>query len=636
MILSKHCFINWIIISFSIVLFSSSCKKAPNNSEGKTDEDKRTVYKIHGNVEKGPFVKGSSLFAFELDESYNQTGRSFRTELVDDKGRFNFDDIQLTHKYVQLSIQGGYYYDEVLGKLSTSPLTLNAIVSLDKPEESLNINVLTHLEQKRALFLIKQKGYSFEDAKQQAQKEIYDAFYIKDITAQSAETLSLISNSNNSSALLGISSTLLIMAASDNARLTELLSQISIDLEDDGVLADQLLWEIETAIQKLNPKVINDNLKKRYQQLGVQLAEFPLASVFKVELPLDYKPTGSPINIDFRDFNYDVSGIKMWFTSAQERYLSTEALLAKTAVGNYPSTYNVFYTNNVFPNNEKLLEIYEFAYRSLVELIHISENAYNSPNLEIRNYEQKFMSLIAYQYWSITNLWDNPFYYDIHNYIPLHLSKQVARSNKKEVYSKLISSLEYASNKLENIDLKYADFAKAMIAKLSLEVGDYQRALKYSILLVQSNRYELAKINDIHNTKTESIFGHNYADGLGSTYDNELKHLYAKGTYRHVVRLTEIYLIASEAYYKLNNNQEAIKMLNKLTNRDNRAAYSNSTINIHDHIINEYKIQMQNEGVYLAALRRLSSGSTLNLFKFLPIPFKILNENALAIQNSGY
>src|SRR5690606_10413926 len=117
---------------------------------------------LEGHVEKGPFVRGSTLIVYELNDQFVPTGKSFKTEILDDKGSFNLKAIEISSKYVQITASG-YYFDEITAQLSKSTISLNAIAEVNS-EKTININVLTHLEEKRVRNLIKE-GKEFTEAK---------------------------------------------------------------------------------------------------------------------------------------------------------------------------------------------------------------------------------------------------------------------------------------------------------------------------------------------------------------------------------------------------------------------------------------------------------------------------------------
>lgn len=185
--------------------------------------------KIAGFIQKGPFVKGAPVTVLELDGStLHQTGRAFRGK-VGEKGSFAVSNLNLHSNYAILETNG-YYWNELTGKQSSAPITLNAIADLSD-RENVNINLLTQLEYERVLLLVEKEKLSLADAKKQARKEILKAFYGSSET-RNIEDMDIFGNQDGDALLLAAS--IMIMGNNTEAELTELLYNIAVDLENDG------------------------------------------------------------------------------------------------------------------------------------------------------------------------------------------------------------------------------------------------------------------------------------------------------------------------------------------------------------------------------------------------------------------
>ncbi len=187
---------------------------------------------ISGVSQKGPFVKGSLVTAYELDGSKSllQTGRTFSGTISQDDGRFSMNNVTLKSSYVSLSANG-YYRNEVTGKNSTSPITLNAVTDLSS-RNTVNVNLLTHLEYGRVARLMAESDGSLKikTAKKQAEKEIFDAFHIDATGFGYSEDLDVFGKNDADAALLAIS--ILLQGNRSESELTELLAELSDDLSD--------------------------------------------------------------------------------------------------------------------------------------------------------------------------------------------------------------------------------------------------------------------------------------------------------------------------------------------------------------------------------------------------------------------
>ncbi|WP_290946125.1 FISUMP domain-containing protein [Fibrobacter sp.] len=196
---------------------------------------------ISGVSQKGPFVKGSSVTAVELDGSKSllQTGRSFVSVITQDDGCFNMRNVTLKSSYVRLSVNG-YYRNEVTGKNSTLPITLNAVTDLDA-RNTVNVNLLTHLEYERVAYLMAHGDgtLKIKKLKKQAEGEIFKAFYCDDLADFGySEDLNVFGKTDADAALLAIS--ILLQGDRDEADLVVLLTEISNAFAEKGTWTDSM------------------------------------------------------------------------------------------------------------------------------------------------------------------------------------------------------------------------------------------------------------------------------------------------------------------------------------------------------------------------------------------------------------
>lgn len=133
-----------VILSLFLIITLWSCQKDnPENSAS-------NKVSIKGSVEKGPFVQGSTVMIYELNDNFSPTGKSFKTEMLDDKGSFSLPDLELKSKYVQVSVSG-YYFDEITGDLSKSTLSLNAIAEVSGTKNIKTQRSIITMEKKMSL-----------------------------------------------------------------------------------------------------------------------------------------------------------------------------------------------------------------------------------------------------------------------------------------------------------------------------------------------------------------------------------------------------------------------------------------------------------------------------------------------------
>ena len=191
---------------------------------------------VSGVSQKGPFLSGSKVQVKELESGRTlaQTGNNFDGKILNDKGEFRIPSRMMVSQYMMLEASG-YYRNEVTGEESKSPLTLFGVTNV-LLGNVVNINLLTHLEYERVIYLVVHDKMTVRQAKEQAQKEIFGLLDIDATGFSNSERLSIAGSSDEDGALLAFS----IMFQGDRsvAQLTELLTKISTDMEKDGTWDD--------------------------------------------------------------------------------------------------------------------------------------------------------------------------------------------------------------------------------------------------------------------------------------------------------------------------------------------------------------------------------------------------------------
>ena len=244
-------------IALSLVLSVTNCKKDEeiNKVENQT---------ITGFVQKGPFINGSSVTVYDLQSDLTPTGKSFNTQITDNKGTFQISAVSLSSNYASLRADG-FYFNEVSGQQSAAQITLYALSDIASKTD-VNINILTHLEKARVEYLIK-NGKTFADAKTQAQKEVLAIFNIEKSDATTSEHLNIAQSGDNNGILLTVSA--ILQGIRSESEMTELLSNISNDIKEDGVLNSETLGSALLSQAKiLDTTAIKTNITKRYSELG--------------------------------------------------------------------------------------------------------------------------------------------------------------------------------------------------------------------------------------------------------------------------------------------------------------------------------------------------------------------------------
>ncbi len=245
--------------ALSTLLFSSCI----DNEDGGSQSIKKE--KISGFVQKGPFVRGTSILMSELNSDLAQTGKVFTSQIINDQGLFEITNIELNSSFVEFS-SSGFYFNEVTGEISSAPITLTSISDLSN-KSSINVNVLTHLEKKRVENLIK-GGKSFSESKKEAKKEVLSIFSIVLDSNSDFEDYDISKNTEEGGILLAIS--IILQGNRSVGQLTELLSKIQSDIASDGKLDDlSLLNSLRVSTFGLDLASIRTKIESRNKELNI-------------------------------------------------------------------------------------------------------------------------------------------------------------------------------------------------------------------------------------------------------------------------------------------------------------------------------------------------------------------------------
>jgi len=248
---------HFFIVLVAVAVLFTACKK-----DEQTPQVKKEVFS--GYAQKGPFVNGSAITIVELDANLNQIGKTYSTTIVNNSGSFEQKNIELISRYVELKAEG-FYFNEISGQNSGAPITLYSLADIEAIN-SVNVNVLTHLEKPRVEYLVRQ-GSGFAAAKKQAQREVLAIFGFEPLNA-SSEGLSL----TNDAALLAVSC--ILQGVLSTGDMMELMANIIADIKEDGKLDNMALGSklLHNALSaRFLLSTIRDNLTKKYSELGMNV-----------------------------------------------------------------------------------------------------------------------------------------------------------------------------------------------------------------------------------------------------------------------------------------------------------------------------------------------------------------------------
>ena len=207
-------------------------KPADDTTVNDTSDAAVSLDSLAGYSQKGPFLKGSTVYLYELDngKSLKQTNGNFTSYIMNDEGYYKFTSRKV-NPYA-LVIVDGNYRNEVTGVVSAQSIKLKALSDVRKHHTGANVNILTHLEYERVYYLVTKMDYDFDEAKQKAQEEIFRAFNIVIESDKDAETLNIFGKTDADAALLALS--IMLQGERSEADMMVLLTEISNDLATDG------------------------------------------------------------------------------------------------------------------------------------------------------------------------------------------------------------------------------------------------------------------------------------------------------------------------------------------------------------------------------------------------------------------
>lgn len=260
---------------FGTLGLATSCSDSTDEPD---DTETQTSHLACGKVEKGPFVRGSQVEMRTLDKGMVPTGSSYTTTIENDRGDFNFGSLQVSSPYAELTADG-YFYNEVTGTLSASPIKLDAIVDLSD-NSTVNVNVLTHLKSQRINYLVTNKKLGFKEANKQAQSELLTQFGLQQYGGKDVSQYSITSGDDASGVLIAVSS--LILADRSEAETVEFLSLLCNEFRTVGTFSDHTRQQLKSTRNDLNDRLeeISAHIQVRYNELGYDVTVKDLAYYF--------------------------------------------------------------------------------------------------------------------------------------------------------------------------------------------------------------------------------------------------------------------------------------------------------------------------------------------------------------------
>jgi hypothetical protein len=353
----------YLFIIVCLFLFACSGEDngdSKNNNENETGNNTPTAtYKINGFIQKGPFVAGADVLVEELDDNLNGYGKIYNSETHNALGAFNLE-AEMGSRLVEIKVTG-QYYNEVSAVNTEGTLSLRSLI--DVSNDIGNVNLLTTLAAPRHEYLFKNTDPTgdiydhFVTQRNIAQTEVLAAFNIAGILTPF--TNMNISGVTEADAILLAISAIIQNACSNTGDVTEMISNISTDLEVDGVLnSTSIINKLIDSSKTLSLLQVKNNMEKKYDDLGhsINIAAFwehidsdgdGILNINDPDSPLELFDRKPIIQYTYNYENFGCSG----GSSATGKYFAIpfqpdEDITAKYIVTTLTGDYLSIYTDN--------------------------------------------------------------------------------------------------------------------------------------------------------------------------------------------------------------------------------------------------------------------------------------------------
>ena len=252
------------------LVFGTSFWACSGDKTAGTDEQSEGLYAIKnldiaGVSQKGPFVKGSAVTVQGIDcKTMEFTDEVFEGEVKNNMGEFVVEKVNLSTTCAVVEVTGEYR-SEMTGKKVSDKLTLRALTNL-KDRTHVNVNLLTNLEYERVMYYVAEKGKSFDEAKDLAEREVLAAFGMAGESAE-FEDLDIFGTSDADATLLAIS--VLMQGDADVKTLAKRLDKFNDSFAESGKWNDDDTKKAITDwIANAVAKAVMDSIRKNMENWG--------------------------------------------------------------------------------------------------------------------------------------------------------------------------------------------------------------------------------------------------------------------------------------------------------------------------------------------------------------------------------
>ena len=263
--------------------------------------DTASSYQVQSGVaQKGALLQGSDITINELSwNTYLQNGKSYSFQTLDNFGTFNTSNVPFGSPYLQTTAQG-YYFNELTGSPSSDVVFLRGLSNIDTDQDQkINVNILSSFTKNRTLSLLNASNGArpnFNDSRQQAQRELFQNFYIYNYTdllngkvvngvkqPNSFATLDLSAQRIGDQVLAALSG-VVMRVTQLGVSLNTFLSEVENDLTNDGILnatSTQSIITATTTYTQLNATSTHDLFCAAFKSTNFNLVAANLNKFYK-------------------------------------------------------------------------------------------------------------------------------------------------------------------------------------------------------------------------------------------------------------------------------------------------------------------------------------------------------------------
>lgn len=313
---------------FALFTFSSCEEKPIEEPDGPGSPQ---YAHIEGYAQKGQLVKGSQVTAFVLDQQLKATGKSYPANISDDLGAFAID-IKVEEPFLELRAEG-YYFNEVTGEVSESPIYLEAMGN--QQSTNLNINLFTTITKPRIKKLLAE-GKGWDTSTLTAQEELLAALGVEDTTEDFTDID--ITGTDKSDALL-LAFACIIQQDRSISEIVTLIQNAASEFEAEGRLSDKSVEDILANRSNVNPFDVARNIADYYTEKSVSGknlppfyrylddkydADFVMEQGLSIDMSPDYSMNYGPIESScdiLSDIEFDVECADEDITVVKEHIL---------------------------------------------------------------------------------------------------------------------------------------------------------------------------------------------------------------------------------------------------------------------------------------------------------------------------